>query len=478
MSSRTSPAPQESKQDSKQESKSDPDFRVTYEASPQASGTVSHQPAATFPIDSVIYRDPATGGLLRVRHDIEALKRVPAETWKARFDARFRSTKLPDASGVWSKREWVMPWVTPDNIVSLFEGYTPLMSVPRMGKNVGSENLMLKLCGNSHTGSFKDLGMTVLVSVVNQLIQQGKPIRAIACASTGDTSAALSAFCARANIPSVVLLPRGKVTTAQLIQPLAGGSVVCEVDTDFDGCMAIMKQLADEPVEATGLYLANSMNSLRLEGQKSIAIEIAQQLDWQVPDWVIVPSGNLGNIAAFAAGFDMLHQIGLVDKRPRLCVAQAEAANPLYRAFKNDWRFEPVVAQETAASAIRIGNPVSIHRAVAALKDFNGIVEQASETELAEAAAVADREGAYTCPHTGVALAVFIKLTERKIIQSHETTVVISTANGLKFTDFKTDYHDGKLTGVKSSHANVPLQIENDYQKVKAAIMATLDQRK
>ena len=312
------------------------------------------------------------------------------------------------------QKEWVQPNLLEENVVSTAEGGTNLFWAERYGQTLGLKDVWIKNCGNSHTGSFKDLGMTVLVSTVKQMIEDGKPIRAIACASTGDTSAALAAYCASAGIPSVVLLPKGKVTTAQLVQPLANGALVCALDTDFDGCMAIVQKLAAEE----GIYLANSMNSLRLEGQKTVAIEIVQQFDWQVPDWVIIPGGNLGNVAALGAGFDMMFELGLTSKRPRICLAQAEKANPLYRAYKQGWdSFEAMTAGATEASAIRIGNPVSVRRAIRALQAFDGVVEQASESELAEASAAADRAGSYTCPHTGVALAALEKIRAKGLVE-------------------------------------------------------------
>ena len=320
------------------------------------------------------------------------------------------TTKWPYGSGVWGKKEWVAPHVRDSSVVSTAEGGTNMFWAERYGASIGLDSVWIKMCGNSHTGSFKDLGMTVLVSVVRQMIDDGRPIRAIACASTGDTSAALAAYCAAAGIRAVVLLPKGKVTTAQLVQPLASGAQVLAVDSDFDGCMAMVKRLAKEP----GVYLANSMNSLRLEGQKTVAIEMVQQFDWEVPDWVFIPGGNLGNVAALGAGYEMMFQLGLIQRRPRICVAQAHAANPLYRAFKAGFEnFEPIVASATEASAIRIGNPVSIHRAIRTLQRFDGVVEEATEQELAEAAAAADRSGAYACPHTGVALAALTKLAAR-----------------------------------------------------------------
>jgi len=345
----------------------------------------------------------------------------------------------------------------------MHEGGTNLMWAERFGKDLGMGELWIKMCGQSHTGSFKDLGMTVLVSMVRQMIAKGRQIRAVGCASTGDTSASLAAYAAAAGIPAIVVLPRGKVTVAQLVQPLANGATVLSIDTDFDGCMAIIQRLAQEE----GLYLANSMNSLRLEGQKTASIEIAQQFDWQVPDVVIVPSGNLGNIGAFAAGFEMMRDLGLVARVPRLVAAQAQAANPLYLASRNGWRFEPVVAKPTLASAIQIGNPVSIQKAIGALKRCNGLVEQASEQELADAVARADRTGMFACPHTGVALAVLIKLAERGEIRRDERVVVISTASGLKFTDFKADYHAGKLAGIAATQANRPIELPNDYDQIR-----------
>jgi threonine synthase len=312
----------------------------------------------------------------------------------------------------------------------------------------------------------------VLVSVVRQMIKHGTPIRAILCASTGDTSAALAAYCAAAGIPAVVLLPRGKVTTAQLVQPLANGARVCELETDFDGCMAIVQRLAQEQ----GVYLANSMNSLRLEGQKTVGIEIVQQFDWEVPDWVIIPGGNLGNVSALGSGFDMMLALGLISKRPRICVAQAQAANPLYLAYKKGFEhYAPITAGATEASAIRIGHPVSIRRAIRTLERYNGVVEQASESELAEAAAAADRTGTFACPHTGVALAALVKLVQRGEIKKHERVVVISTASGLKFTDFKIRYHEGRIEGVESRAPNLPVVLPNDYEAVKKSIFSSLD---
>jgi threonine synthase len=418
-------------------------------------------------VDEAIYRCPSCEGLLEVAHDMEALRDRSAAAWMRLFDERYKRTAWPYGSGVWGKKEWVLPQVRDEQVVSMDEGGTNVFWAERYGDRLGLNDLWVKLCGNSHTGSFKDLGMTVLVSVVRQMISDGRKVRALGCASTGDTSASLAAYAAAAGIPAVVLLPRGKVSTAQLVQPLAHGAKVLALETDFDGCMAIIQRLAREE----GIYLANSMNPLRLEGQKTVAIELVQQFDWQVPDWVIIPGGNLGNVSALGAGFDLMLELGVVAKRPRICVAQAEAANPLYLAYQRGFdRFEPVRAKETLASAIQIGNPVSVAKAIRVLQRYDGVVEQASESELADAAALADTTGMYNCPHTGVALAALTKLVARGLVGRRDRVAVISTANGLKFTEFKIRYHERALGAVEARYANQPIALPADYDQVRRTL--------
>jgi len=417
-------------------------------------------------LESAIYRCPTCGDLLEVSHAVDALRDRGPAAWMKLFDERYKRTQWPYGSAVWGKKEWVCPSIEDAHIVSMDEGGTNLFWADRFGQSLGLEDLWVKQCGNSHTGSFKDLGMTVLVSMVRQMIAHGSSVRAVACASTGDTSASLAAYAAAAGIPAIVILPRGKITTAQLVQPLANGATVLSLDTDFDGCMAIVQRLAVD----NRVYLANSMNSLRLEGQKTVAIEIVQQFDWQVPDVVIIPGGNLGNVSALGAGFDLMETLGMTNRRPRIVVAQAEAANPLFLAYQRRWDFEPVAAKPTLASAIQIGNPVSVKKAIRTLQRYDGIVEQASEQELADASAEADRTGMFNCPHTGVALAVLKKLVARGDITRKQRVVVISTANGLKFTDFKVGYHDGALAGIRSTLANRPILLPNDYSAVVDAI--------
>ena len=428
--------------------------------------------AGRYSVFDVIYHCPTCGGLLEVEHDIDALRALSPEEWKRVLDRRVRSNEWPYGSGVWGKKEWVLPDLRNENVVSMYEGHTNLFWAQRLGEQIGVEDLWVKLCGNSHTGSFKDLGMTVLVSAVKQMMADGSSVRAAACASTGDTSAALAAYCAAAGIPSIVFLPRDKVSAAQLIQPIANGALVLSLDTDFDGCMAIVKEITKD----NSIYLANSMNSLRIEGQKTVAIELVQQFDWEVPDWIILPVGNLGNISALGKGLLLMRDLGLIDRLPRLVAAQSAQANPFYLSYQAGFRsLVPIKAQKTLASAIQIGNPVSYEKAVKVLQEFDGIVDEASEDELAEAAARADLTGMYACPHTGVALASLFRLVERGEIRPDERVIVVSTAHGLKFTNFKIGYHEGALEVVSSTYANPPVELPPDVDAVRDVILRRLD---
>lgn len=425
-----------------------------------------------YPLNEVVYRCTKCHGLLEVQHDMNALKQRKADDWKSLFEKRYMRTQYPYGSGVWGKKELVCPNLDNENIVSMYEGGTNLFWAERLGAQLGLPDLWIKQCGNSHTGSFKDLGMTVLVSMVKQIIADGGDIRAVMCASTGDTSASLAAYASAAGIPAIILLPKAKVTREQLIQPIANGAMTLSLETDFDGCMAIVQKLAARK----DFYLANSINSIRIEGQKTISIEIVQQFDWEVPDWVIIPGGNLGNVSALGLGFLMMLELGIIDKLPRIACAQAERANPLYRSYRTGFtEFRAITAQPTQATAIQIGNPVSIHRAIRTLKQFDGIVAQASEEELADAAARADRTGLFNCPHTGVALAVLIKMIERKQIRPDERVIVISTANGLKFPDFKVGYHRVAPGEPPPRYLNAPVELSADYDGVLHKISAHLD---
>jgi threonine synthase len=435
---------------------------------------INEQCRTQYPLNEIVYRCRVCGSLLEVTHDMTALARRDGLAWMKLFDDRYMCNEWPYGSGVWGKKEWILPQIDNNNVVSMCEGGTNLFWAERFGKQIGLEDLWIKLCGNTHSGSFKDLGMTVLVSQVKQMISEGAPIQAVACASTGDTSAALAVYCAAAGIPAIVLLPKGKISIAQLVQPIANGALVLSLDTDFDGCMKVVQEITKDET----IYLANSMNSLRIEGQKTVGIEIVQQFDWEVPDVIISPGGNLGNVSALGSGLLMMKQLGLIAKLPRIVVAQAERANPLYRSYLKDFKsFEAMEAQKTLASAIQIGHPVSYEKAVRTLRQFHGIVEQATEQELADAAARGDRTGMFNCPHTGVALAVLIKLLKAGKIDRSERAIVISTAHGLKFADFKVRYHEGTME-FPSQYANKPIELPPRVEAVKEALAQSLKQRK
>jgi threonine synthase len=432
---------------------------------------INEECGETYQLNEVVYRCKSCGNLLEVVHDLKLLRERTKEEWRELFDNRYRRQIWPYGSSVWGKKEWVCPYVEDENVVSMYEGATNLFWAERFGKQVGIEDMWIKMCGNSHTGSFKDLGMTVLVSVVKQMIGDGADIPAVACASTGDTSAALAAYCATAGMRAIVFLPKNKVSVAQLVQPLSNGALVLSLDTDFDGCMELVQKICTEH----NIYLANSMNSLRIEGQKTVSIELCQQFDWEVPDWVIIPGGNLGNVSALGKGFLIMYELGLIDRLPRIVCAQAQRANPLYLSYlKGFEEFHPVKANKTLASAIQIGNPVSVNKAIKTLKMFDGIVEQASEEELANAAALVDKTGTFNCPHTGVAVAAFLKLLERKVVKPQDRVVIISTAHGLKFVEFKIGYHQGTLEGFSSKYANSPVELPPDLGAVKDAIFENM----
>jgi threonine synthase len=419
-----------------------------------------------YSLEEIVYRCPRCGSLLEVCHDVAALQQRPALEWKKLFDSR-----LGRESGVWSKKEVVLPELRPESVVSLGEGSSPLIRSEALAREFGVAEIFVKQCGTSHTGSFKDLGMTVLVSMVNQIRSK---IRAVACASTGDTSAALAAYCAAAGIPSIVLLPKDKVSLAQLIQPISNGAITLSIDTDFDGCMKIVQEITRDG----SIYLANSMNSLRVEGQKTISFEIVQQLNWEVPDYVVVPGGNLGNVSAIASGFILMKQMGLVDRIPRLVCAQTELANPFYQAYVHGFDcLEAMTAGDTLATAIRIGNPVSYPKAVRAMKLTNGIVEEVTEAELANAAGKVDRFGFFNDPQTGVALAATAKLVKSGVIPKVSKVVVISTAHGLKFVDFKLKFHRKELAGTSASLSNLPIEVPSNSDAIRAVIDAKIPAR-
>lgn len=409
-------------------------------------------------------------GLVDVKHDAAAFGKRSAAEWHRVLAQRAASTFPLDRSGVWAHREWVMPMLDAGDVVTAGEGRTPLVAYPAFARETKLAEVFIKQCGHTQTGSFKDLGMTVLVSMANAMRRRGRDIRALICASTGDTSAALAAYGAMAQIPVVVLLPAGKISPAQLVQPLAHGAHVLMLDGDFDQCMSVVQEVSRLP----GMFLANSKNPLRLEGQKTVAFEIAWDLGWALPDFVVVPSGNLGNVAALESGFSLLYELGLVNRVPRLVAAQVDAANPLFRAYQKGLSaLEPLAAEDTLASAIRIGNPVSFPRARQALLRSQGVVTSCSEAELLKAQVDADRAGFFVCPHTAAALAGLRALRDDDTIPEGATAVVVSTAHGLKFAEQKAQFHAGELAANLSSLQrlrNPPIVVDASVESVRSVL--------
>ncbi len=345
-----------------------------------------------------------------------------------------------DQSGVWRFRD-LLPIVKDlQRVVTLREGNTPLYEMPRCGAAVGIDWLLAKHQGMNPTGSFKDTGMTAAISVAAE-----RGFEWVACASTGNTSAAMAAYAARAGLRSIVFIPEGKIAWGKLSQSMDYGALTVQLKTDFDGCVKILTEL----VRRFPIYLLNSVNPYRLEGQKTPAFEMLEQLEWQVPEHVIVPGGNLANGAALGKGFAEMKQLGMISRVPKISVVQAEGANPLYRAMleSNGDRLEPVVA-ETRASAIRIGSPASWKKTVEILRSTGGWVEQATEQEIALAKAQIGAEGIGCEPASAVTYAGLKKFVAQGKITPEERVVLILTGHTLKDSEYTISYHRGELLRV------------------------------
>ena len=380
------------------------------------------------------------GDLLEVIHDLNSSIPNPQQ-WKQSLDTNL--DKIP----FHRYQEILFPTLPLQKIVSLKEGDTPLYDASDQFPDFGY--FKLKHEGMNPTLSFKDRGMVAGVSWANYLNCEN-----IICASTGDTSAAMAAYAgATKNIKGIVLLPKGKISPEQLAQPISHGSLTIGIETDFDGCMELVQELTSKH----NIYLLNSMNSIRIEGQKAIGIETLHQLNWQVPDWFIIPVGNAGNISALGKGLRELHDLGIINKMPRLAGIQTEAASPLHTSYINGFAdLIPQKAKPTKASAIQIGDPVSFKKAIRELKTFNGVVESVSEIELMDWKAKIDQLGISICPNSSVAVAGSMKLKEKNIIKENEDIIVMLTAHGTKFSNTSVEYHANS----NNKHANEIISIK------------------
>jgi threonine synthase len=347
------------------------------------------------------------------------------------------SSELLDQSGVWRFRELLPILDNFGNAVSLHEGNTPLYKLKRTAKALGMDQLFAKHQGMNPTGSFKDTGMTAALSVARE-----RGFEWVACASTGNTSAAMAAYAARAGLRCLVLIPDGKIAWGKLSQAMDYGAVTCQLKSDFDGCVKVLNQTIKE----APIYLLNSVNPYRLEGQKTPAFEIAEAFDWTVPDHLIVPGGNLANSSALGKGFRELHELGLVARMPRISVIQAEGANPLARSFAetNGESIQPVEAH-TRATAIRIGNPASWRKAARVIKETGGWCLEVSEAEIAIAKAELGAEGLGCEPASAVTLAGLKKLRAQGQVAATDSVVLVLTGHTLKDADYTIDFHRGTL---------------------------------
>ncbi len=356
---------------------------------------------------------------------------------KSSWKQRRLSTSPVDLSGVWRFRELLPTLENEQHAITLREGNTPLYEMPQCARISGVPHLFAKHQGMNPTGSFKDTGMTVAASFARQA-----GFRWVACASTGNTSASMAAYAARGNMRSLVLVPDGKISWSKLSQALDYGAVTCQLRTDFDGCLRLLQEL----VLRAPVYQLNSINPFRLEGQKTLALELLEQLDWQPPDHIIVPGGNLGNSSAIGKALLEMHDLGLISRLPKLSVIQAEGANALVRTLREAGGKRLVTVQaETRATAIRIGNPASWKKAAHVLEATGGACEQVSEVEIVQAKAEIGAEGIGCEPASAVTLAGLKKLVKQGFVKAEESVVLILTGNLLKDPDFTMEFHRGDL---------------------------------
>ena len=425
----------------------------------------------TYELDKPIYTCSICNGLLDITWT-EAAQQDP-DRLRSLWSNRKTSNEPRDQSGVWRFRE-ILPFEQTAPVVSLKEGNTPLYSAPRSAAYCQLDALQLKHQGANPTGSFKDTGMTVAVTQACVLAAH-----LVACASTGNTAASLAAYAARADLPCAILVPTGQVSHAKLAQALDYGAHVLEIEGNFDSCMRLIRELSEDG----SLYLVNSINPFRIEGQKTVAFELAEQLNWDVPDHLVVPGGNLGNSSAFGKGFRELLALGLIKRLPHISVVQAAGASPFAKFFADDQhsanvQFADEPNPRTLASAIKIGAPVSWKKALRAVEETEGTVLTVTEQEIADAKAVIGREGIGCEPASATTVAGIRKMRAEGFINSNERVVAILTGHLLKDTDYVNEYHSNSLSSdtegvITGNFINRPVQItgaRDELQSVLASL--------
>ncbi len=422
---------------------------------------------ASHPLSENIHTCPRCGGLLDVLYEFDA---GAARAWPKLWLERRASLEAVDTSGVWRFREFVPFLDDPRAMVTLGEGNTPLLESPAAARYAGLERLRFKHQGYNPTGSFKDNGMACGVARAKAL-----GMRVVACVSTGNTSASMAAYAAAAGLRPVVFVPRGEIALGKLAQALEYGALTFQVETNFDGILKLVFELAPR----LGMYLLNSVNPFRLEGQKTIMAELMEQCGWSPPDWIVLPGGNLGNVSAFGKGLRELRDLGLIPRLPRLAVVQAEGAAPLYQMLRDSaGQFRPVENPQTLATAIKIGAPVSWPKAVREIRATAGTCEMVTEQEIADAKAVIGRAGIGCEPASAASLAGARKLVEAGVVARSADVVAILTGHLLKDPEYILRYHSSELAcagrPILSRWANAPRPIPADPRALEGALREAL----
>jgi len=418
-----------------------------------------------FSITDVLYTCPKCGGLLEAAYEFRG---AAPETVRCLWRERRLSDAPLDRSGVWRYRE-MLPFLDDySRVVTLREGNTPLLDAPAAARYAGLDGLAFKHQGYNPSGSFKDNGMTAGVA---QALRLGMEI--VACVSTGNTSASMAAYAAAGGLKAVIFIPRGNIAYGKLAQALEYGALTFQVEANFDQILRLVRDLA----EKEGIYLLNSVNPFRIEGQKSIVIEMLEQRNWKPPDWIVLPGGNLGNTSAFGKALRELQAVGLIARLPRLAVVQAEGASPFYDLLQRGGQGEirPVEHPETLATAIKIGAPVSWPKALYEVQATSGLVEKVTEQEIADAKAQIGRCGIGCEPASAATLAGIKKMAAAGAMRRDADVVAVLTGHLLKDPDYIYRYHTGRLEGpdgrrLKSTFGNQPVVVPNDAAKIAALL--------